>query len=67
MVESRRFTVSRPVRAAWRLEEGDGLLHEISDRRVVVTKVLRGEVQDDPFGTFDEWHSNADEKAYGSL
>lgn len=60
-------TIPQPVRAALRLEEGDELLYEIIDQRVIVTKVPRERVQDDPFGTFDEWHSKADEKAYGGL
>lgn len=60
-------TIPQPVRAALRLEEGDELLYEIVDRRVIVTKVLRDKVPDDPFGTFDEWHSKADEQAYGDL
>lgn len=60
-------TIPRAVRAALRLEEGDELLYEIVDRRVIVTKVLRDKVPDDRFGTFDEWHSKADEQAYGDL
>ncbi len=60
-------TIPQPVRAALRLEEGDELLYEIVDQRVIVTKVLRNKTQDDPFGTFDEWRSKADGKAYGCL
>jgi len=60
-------TIPQPVRAALHLEEGDELLYEIVDQRVIVTKVPRGGVVDDPFGTFDEWRSEADRKAYGSL
>jgi antitoxin PrlF len=60
-------TIPQPVRAALRLEEGDELLYEIVDQRVIVTKVPREQVLDDPFGTFDEWRSEADRKAYGSL
>ena len=60
-------TIPQPVRAALRLEEGDELLYEIVDQRVIVTKVPRDGAADDPFGTFDEWHSEADRKAYGSL
>lgn len=60
-------TIPQPVRAALRLEEGDELLYEIVDQRVIVTKVARDKAQDDPFGAFNEWHSKADEEAYGSL
>ncbi len=60
-------TIPRAVRAALRLEEGDELLYEIVGRRVIVTKVPRDKAPDDPFGTFDEWHSKADEQAYGNL
>jgi antitoxin PrlF len=60
-------TIPQPVRAALHLEEGDELLYEIVDQRVIVTKVPREGVVDDPFGTFEEWHSEADRKAYGSL
>ncbi len=60
-------TIPQPVRAALRLEEGDELLYEIVDQRVIVTKVPRESAVDDPFGTFDEWRSEADRKAYGGL
>ena len=60
-------TIPQPVRAALHLETGDGLLYEIVDQRVIVTKVRRDGAVDDPFGTFDEWHTEADEKAYGGL
>lgn len=60
-------TIPQPVRIALRLREGDELLYEIVDERVIVTKVRREAPVDDPFRTFHEWHSEADEKAYGSL
>ncbi len=60
-------TIPQPVRAALRLEEGDELLYEIVDQRVIVTKVQREPKIDDPFGAFHEWHSDADTKAYGHL
>jgi len=60
-------TIPQPVRAALCLEEGDELLYEIMDQRVIVTKVQREPKIDDPFGAFHEWHSDADTKAYGHL
>ena len=60
-------TIPRPVRAALRLNEGDEILYEIEQDRVILTKARRGKEVDDPFGTFDEWNSEADKKAYGRL
>ena len=60
-------TIPQPVRAALNLQEGDELLYEIAEQRVILTKVRRGGETDDPFRTFHEWRSEADEKAYGSL
>jgi len=60
-------TIPQPVRAALNLREGDELLYEIVDQRVVLTKARRGRQVDDPFRTFREWSSEADAKAYGSL
>jgi antitoxin PrlF len=59
-------TIPRSVRIALDLREGDELLYEIVDRRVVLTKASRGLV-DDPFRTFDEWRSEADERGYAEL
>lgn len=62
-------TIPRPVRAALKLVEGDELLYEITDERVIVTKVLRddGGRNDDPFRAFNEWSTEADTRAYGNL
>ena len=60
-------TIPQPVRAALHLEPGDELLYEILDQRVVLTKANRHVQTDDPFGSFSEWHSAADAKAYGQL
>lgn len=59
-------TIPQPVRAALNLREGDELLYEIVDQRVVLTKARGGQI-DDPFRTFREWSSEADAKAYGAL
>ncbi|MEO8466151.1 MAG: type II toxin-antitoxin system PrlF family antitoxin [Gammaproteobacteria bacterium] len=60
-------TIPQPVRAALRLKEGDELVYQIEDERVVLTKARRGQEADDPFRTFGEWSSAADRKAYGDL
>src|SRR5690606_1602193 len=60
-------TIPQPVRAALKLQEGDELLYVVEGDRVILTKARRGALVDDPFRTFSEWHSEADEKAYGGL
>jgi len=60
-------TIPQPVRAALRLKEGDALSYEIVDDRVILTKVRSPAQADDPFRTFREWGSEADERAYGKL
>lgn len=60
-------TIPQPVRAALRLKEGDELVYEIEQNRVILTKARRGKEADDPFQAFSEWSSEADTKAYGEL
>jgi antitoxin PrlF len=60
-------TIPQAVRAALRLKEGDELVYQIEQDRVILTKARRGKEADDPFRTFDEWSSEADSKAYGEL
>ena len=60
-------TIPQPVRAALRLKEGDELVYQIEDERVVLTKARRRKEVDDPFRTFGEWSSDADRRAYGNL
>ncbi len=60
-------TIPQPIRAALKLQEGDELIYEIRGRQVVLSKADRAVHADDPFGTFDEWNSAADRKAYGNL
>lgn len=61
-------TIPRSVRAALRLQEGDGIAYSIEGDKVVIRKALSatGPV-DDPFAVFDEWDSEADRKAYVGL
>ena len=53
--------------AALGLQPGDGLLYEIIDGQVILTKARRAATADDPFRTFEEWRSEADTKAYADL
>ena len=59
-------TIPQPVRIALRLEEGDELAYVIQGDRVMLTKLRRSPAED-PFGTFVEWDTDADRKAYGDL
>lgn len=60
-------TIPKPIRAALQLQPGDELSYEILDGRVILAKAQRRTAPDDPFRTFDEWHSEADAKAYADL
>ena len=60
-------TIPQPVRVALRLKEGDALRYEIVNGRVILTKARSPAQSDDPFRTFHEWNSEADERAYGDL
>lgn len=59
-------TIPQAVRTALGLREGDEIAYSIEDSRVVLTKAVSRGV-DDPFATFGEWASSADERAYGKL
>ncbi len=59
-------TIPQPIRAALRLGEGDEIAYVIEGDRVIMTKA-NAQPTDDPFGTFDEWASEADRRAYAKL
>lgn len=59
-------TVPQAVRNALGLKAGDEIAYEIRDGQVTLSKA-RGTVQDDPFATFEEWNSEADQRAYANL
>jgi antitoxin PrlF len=59
-------TVPQPIRAALRLQEGDGLAYEIDGSRVILTKASNWGAKS-PFGVFSEWDGDADQKAYAGL
>lgn len=59
-------TIPRPVRVALGLAEGDTLVYDLADGRVVLRR-LEAVVVDEPFAHFDEWDSDADRAAYADL
>ncbi|MBU2137022.1 MAG: type II toxin-antitoxin system PrlF family antitoxin [Alphaproteobacteria bacterium] len=59
-------TIPQAVRNALRLGAGDELVYAIEGDRVVLSKRSLT-AQEDPFGAFSEWHSDADTLAYADL
>jgi antitoxin PrlF len=59
-------TIPQPVRAALHVGEGDKLAYRIGGDHVILTEAQRDPI-DDPFTTFREWSSEADQRAYGDL
>jgi len=58
--------IPREVRDRLDLKPGDTLRYRMTEAGVLLDKAPAGEI-DDPFATFTEWSSDADEKAYGGL
>ncbi|MGB8602983.1 MAG: type II toxin-antitoxin system PrlF family antitoxin [Rhizomicrobium sp.] len=58
--------IPQPVREKLGLKPGDFLRYVFEGKRVVIERVAT-EAEDDPFATFGEWASAADDKAYGNL
>jgi antitoxin PrlF len=57
-------TIPALVRTALGRKAGDELVYSVEGDRVILG--ARGPV-DDPFATFEEWSSDADQRAYGKL
>ena len=55
----------RAVRNELGINPGDTLRYRLTERGVLIDKAPSE--ADDPFATFSEWSSKADEKAYGGL
>ena len=53
------------VRAKLGVKPGDTLRYRLTEQGVLID--MAPSEADDPFATFSEWASEADEKAYGSL
>jgi antitoxin PrlF len=60
-------TIPQAVRTALGLRPGDPIAYQIEDGRAVLIRFISNAASDGPFGTFSEWSSPADEKAYGKL
>ena len=60
-------TIPQSVRRALRIGPGDEIKYEIVDGQVILTKARVGGKTDDPFRTFNEWSTEADEEAYADL
>jgi len=58
--------IPKAVREKLGLKPGDVVRYVFEGKRVVIERA-NAAVEDDPFATFTEWASEADEKAYGSL
>ena len=58
--------IPRQVRDRLGLKPGDMLRYRVTADGVLLDKAPANEA-DDPFATFSEWGSEADEKAYGDL
>jgi AbrB family looped-hinge helix DNA binding protein len=57
--------IPREVREQLKLKPGDTLRYRITNNGILLDKAT--EAGDDPFVSFSEWTSEADEKAYGGL
>lgn len=58
--------IPKSVRDRLGLKPGDQLRYVFVDGRVVIER-MKTETEDDPFATFTEWASEADDIAYKSL
>lgn len=58
--------IPKAVREKLGLKPGDLVRYVFQGKRVVIERALN-EIEDDPFATFTEWASEADEEAYKSL
>ncbi|MFO1116722.1 MAG: AbrB/MazE/SpoVT family DNA-binding domain-containing protein [Beijerinckiaceae bacterium] len=56
----------REVREKLRVKPGDRLRYLIDEKGIRIEKDL-GQAEDDPFATFSEWSSAADDEAYADL
>ena len=65
---SARFQISLPkaVCARLGLKAGDFVRYVVDGQRTVIERV-EIDARNDPFATFDEWASEADDDAYGWL
>jgi len=67
MTSKAQTTIPQPVRVALGLKEGDELAYQIEGNRIVLTKARPSQAVDDPFATFNEWSSPADQAGYAEF
>jgi antitoxin PrlF len=60
-------TVPREVREKLSLRPGDAVVYVEENGRILLMKQPKREPVDDPFASFSEWNSPADESGYGEL
>lgn len=60
-------TIPQAVRATLGLQPGDEIGYVVENGQVILTRVSAAAEQDDPFATFSEWNSVADQHAYAGL
>lgn len=60
-------TVPREVREKLSLRPGDVVAYVEENGRILLMKQPKREPVEDPFATFSEWSSPADESGYGKL
>jgi antitoxin PrlF len=58
--------IPKAVRDKLGLKPGDLVRYVVEGDRVTIERA-KTQAEDDPFATFSEWSSKADEDAYGSL
>jgi len=59
--------VPQAVRRQLGLKPGDRIRYRVRGRRAMIEKVSLSNPKDDPFLAFDEWASEADDKAFRDL
>ena len=62
-----RTTVPPAVRQALGLRPGDEIVYLIESGGVTISKAAAKARMDDPFAAFEEWGSDADQRAYGNV
>ncbi|UEM22491.1 type II toxin-antitoxin system PrlF family antitoxin [Skermanella mucosa] len=61
-----KTTIPKRVRTALGLREGDRIVYNFEEDRVILRRAV-SEQTDDPLHAFDEWNSEADRRAYAGL
>lgn len=59
--------IPKAVREKLGLKPGDLVRYVFEGKRVVIERAPTSSIEDDPFATFTEWASEADDEAFRSL